>query len=198
MDRDPAAELATVWRTHEREIRAIADRTSDLGERLRARHAVPAGRGFVPCHGDIHTYNILVDAGGALRVVDWDEIVMAPRERDLMFVLGSPIGLRRGEREIALFREGYGPIDVDPERLAYYHADWALQDLVSYAREVLETSASLESRIAALRIFTSLFDPGDEVDVALQRLESGPAADHSAAGVDDRSRRTTRACGPPR
>jgi hypothetical protein len=31
---------------------------------------------------------------------------MAPPERDLMFVLGSPIGLAPGEREAALFLRG--------------------------------------------------------------------------------------------
>jgi hypothetical protein len=52
-------------------------------------------------------------------------------------------------------------------RLAYYHADWAIQDLVGYAERVLVTDFGPASREEALRIFTSIFDPGGEVDVAL-------------------------------
>ena len=92
---------------------------------------------------------------------------MAPPERDLMFVLGSPIGLAPGEREAGLFLRGYGPIEIDPVRLAYYHADWAIQDLVAYAERVLVNDFGPESRAEALRIFISMFDPGGEVDVAL-------------------------------
>lgn len=160
-------ELIGLWRAHRDEIHAVADRTTALAKRLRARLEVEGSGTFAPCHGDVHTHNVLVDSDGRLRVVDWDEIVMAPPERDLMFVLGSPIGLPRGEREIVLFREGYGRIGVDVERLAYYHAEWAVQDLVGYANESLSDEASPESRATALGIFRSLFAPGDEVDVAL-------------------------------
>jgi spectinomycin phosphotransferase len=115
----------------------------------------------------VHTHNVVVDPSGSLHVVDWNELSMAPPERDLMFVLGSPIGLAPGEREAGLFLRGYGPIEVDPVRLAYYHADWAIQDLVGYAERVLVTDFGPASREEALRIFTSIFDPGGEIDVAL-------------------------------
>jgi spectinomycin phosphotransferase len=160
-------ELAAMWLAHGPEIRAITERTATLAGRLQA--SLEAGSpSFVPCHGDVHTHNVLVEASGALRVVDWDELVMAPPERDLMFLFGSPIGLPRGDRELALFREGYGPIALDPDRLAYYHADWAIQDLVGYAEESIADGASPESRAAAFAIFASLFGPGDEVEVALR------------------------------
>jgi spectinomycin phosphotransferase len=161
-------EFVALWREHWREIQAIVDRTEALASHLQATLAANGATDFVPCHGDIHTHNVLVDASGELRVVDWDEMVMAPRERDLMFVLGSPIGLPRGEREIALFRAGYGPMDVDPERLAYYHAEWAIQDIVGYADETLSDQAGPESRATAFAIFKSIFDPGGEAEVALR------------------------------
>lgn len=89
-----------------------------------------------------------------------------------MFVLGSPIGLPRGEREIALFSKGYGSLDVDLERLAYYHAEWAVQDLVGYADETLSAVGGPASRAKAFTIFRSLFDVGDEVEVALRQSGS--------------------------
>jgi spectinomycin phosphotransferase len=86
-----------------------------------------------------------------------------------MFVLGSPIGLAPGEREARLFLDGYGAVDVDPVRLAYYHAEWALQDVVGYAERVLSSDVGPESRAVALRIFLGLFDPNGEVEIALTR-----------------------------
>jgi spectinomycin phosphotransferase len=161
-------ELAAMWLAHAPEIRAITERTATLAGRLQSSLEA-GGPPFVPCHGDVHTHNVVVEASGALRVVDWDELIMAPPERDLMFLFGSPIGLPRGDRELGLFRKGYGPIALDPDRLAYYHADWAIQDLVGYAEESIAEDASPESRAAAFAIFASLFDPGDEAEVALRQ-----------------------------
>lgn len=160
-------ELIELWRARRATIGAIAARTRALSARLETRlEAVGPGR-FAPCHGDIHTHNVLVDSVGDLRIVDWDELVLAPRERDLMFVVGSPIGLPRGPRELARFFDGYGPVEIDPDRLAYYHADWATQDLVGYAEETLAETASPESRASAFAILQGIFEPGGEVDVAL-------------------------------
>jgi spectinomycin phosphotransferase len=160
-------EFVAFWREHRREIQTIVDRTGTLAALLQATLAADGATDFVPCHGDIHTHNLLVDARGELRVVDWDEMLMAPRERDLMFLLGSPIGLPRGEHEMAQFSAGYGPMDVDPDRLAYYHAEWAIQDIAAYADETLSEVAGRESRAAAFAIFRSIFDPDGEAQVAL-------------------------------
>jgi spectinomycin phosphotransferase len=142
-----------------------------LGRMLAARHATGSPDQFVPCHGDVHTHNLLVEPGGAVRVIDWDEALVAPPERDLMFVMGSPIGLAPGAREVALFGAGYGPLDVDPERLAYYHVDWAVQDIAGYAEQALLDDIGPESRAYALERFLSIFEPGGEAEVA-QRFDA--------------------------
>jgi spectinomycin phosphotransferase len=159
-------EQAAQWRAHQEEIDAVVRRATELSAVLRERVGETSANvaSFVPCHGDVHTHNVLVDPSGSLRVVDWDELSMTPPERDLMFVLGSPIGLAPGEREAGLFLRGYGPVEIDPVRLAYYHADWAIQDLVGYAERVLVTDFGPASRAEALRIFTALF----ALDVALR------------------------------
>ena len=179
---DPARDrnlyvLAEGWHSHQADTEAVARRAKRLGAQLRERMVAGAvsPTAFVPCHGDVHTHNLLVDAGGSLHVVDWDDLVIAPPERDLMFVLGSPIGLAPGEREARLFLDGYGPVDVDPVRLAYYHAEWALQDVVGYAERVLSSDVGPESRAVALRIFLGLFDPDGEVEIAL-RADDAPGS----------------------
>jgi spectinomycin phosphotransferase len=157
-------QLVEFWQSHRDEIEGLAGRALVLGEVLAGRSVPPDG--FVPCHGDIHTHNLLVQPDGAVRVIDWDEALLAPRERDLMFVMGSPIGLSPGERELALFEAGYGPLEVDPERLAYYHVDWAVQDIAGYAEQALLDDIGPESRAYARERFVSIFEPGGETEVA--------------------------------
>ncbi|HEV2006188.1 MAG TPA: aminoglycoside phosphotransferase family protein [Candidatus Limnocylindrales bacterium] len=157
-------QLAEFWQVHRHDIEDLPDRAVDLGRMLAARQANEDAD--VPCHGDIHTHNLLVEPSGGVRVIDWDEALLAPRERDLMFVMGSPIGLAPGDRELALFEAGYGPLAVDAERLAYYHVDWAVQDIAGYAEQALLDDIGPESQAYALERFLSIFEPGGEAEVA--------------------------------
>ena len=160
-----ARETVALWRAHRAEIEALATRTALLAGTLRARRPRDAG---VLCHGDIHTYNVLIDRHAMLHVIDWDDLIIAPPERDLMFVLGSPIGGSRSEQDIKSFLEGYGSQRIDPQRLAYYHVEWALQDVVGYAADALSEASGSASRSVALGILRGLFDPGGEVDIGLR------------------------------
>jgi len=177
-DEDPARlELAAFWRANGAAIQQLRLRADELGRHLRSRHEGGGLAQFVPCHADLHTHNLFVEAGGGLRVFDWDEAMLAPRERDLMFVAGSPIGLAPGDPELRLFEAGYGGLDIDPETLAYYHIDWAVQDIASYGQQVMLDDISVESRAYALRLVLSIFEPDGEFEVARRhdRL-SGPGA----------------------
>ena len=119
------------------------------------------------CHADLHTGNVLVDAAGELWVFDWDEVVAAPKERDLMFFIGGISHQMVGEPATASFLRGYGGTDVDPVALAYYRHAWATQDVLGYAEQVLvDASRSDDDRVEAARIFEILFRPGEIVDIA--------------------------------
>ncbi len=160
---DPAARaLATFWRERREDIRTLLRRAEDLGRRL--AQAAPA---FVLCHADIHTNNVLLDAGGQVWIVDWDETVLAPRERDLMFVVGGIIGGLVGPREEELFFQGYGAPTVDPLALAYYRYAWAVGDIGAWAEEVFfRPDLGPVTKRAAVEGFMSLFLPGNIVALA--------------------------------
>ena len=113
---DPvAADLAARWRARRDMIVELVERADRLGRRLAA---VPAPQ--VLCHADLHTWNVLAGPGQDLWIADWDQAVLAPRERDLMFVVGGiGHGLVRPQ-DTAAFLEGYGEVDPDPDLLAYY------------------------------------------------------------------------------
>jgi spectinomycin phosphotransferase len=151
------------WRSHRNVILALASRAKLLGESLRQR-SLP----FVTCHADMHTGNVIIDDSGGLWVIDWDEAVLAPKERDLMFAVGGGISTALvSPNATARFLEGYGATEIDEPALAYYRHSWAVQDVGGYAwRVILDASATPKQRNDAARIFVGLFGPGEIVDLA--------------------------------
>lgn len=159
-----------VWRAHEREIDRVVDLTEQLGRTIRLD---TTGRGsparHVVCHQDIHTHNLFVETAGRIRVIDWDDCLLAPPERDLMQVIGTAIGLQPGDREVGWFLEGYGPVEIDETTMAYYRCEWAVQDIGGYAADaLLDPAASEASRAYSLRLLAGNFEPDGQVERALR------------------------------
>ena len=148
--------LARLWLAHNHEIAQIVEQAERLGGWLR-RNPPP----FVLCHGDIHTANLLVTPDGALRVVDWDQPILAPRERDLMFVVGADAHPTRTE---SLFFAGYGATEVDALALAYYRYEWCVQEFCDFAARIFALEDVGDATKAdSVRGFQQLFAPGDVV-----------------------------------
>jgi spectinomycin phosphotransferase len=169
-----AAELGAFWLARRDAIRALLGRADELGRRLAAERFPQ-----VLCHADFHTYNVLVDAERRPWIVDWDEAVVAPRERDLMFVIGGiGLGLVRPS-DTASFLQGYGEAPVDGRLLTYYRVAWAVQDIAAYGEQALmDPGAGEDNRRAAVEGFMSLFEPGNIVDIATASADRpvGPIA----------------------
>jgi spectinomycin phosphotransferase len=96
-------------------------------------------------------------------VVDWDEALLAPRERDLMFVDGGVGGL---ENDGPAFFAGYGDVEIDPVVMAYYRFDWVVQELASFGDRVLTPGVGEATRAEAVDLLVSLFEPGNVVEAA--------------------------------
>jgi spectinomycin phosphotransferase len=155
-------EAAAFWQSQRAEIHTLIERLERLGQRLRA--APPP---LLLCHADIHTANVLIDTAGRLWLVDWDEALFAPKECDLIFVIG---GLARGlvaPHEETLFFRGYGAVSMEPLALAYYRHLRAVSDIAAYGEEVflLPALGSVSKRNALQRL-QSLFAPGSIVPLA--------------------------------
>lgn len=160
---DPVArEFAACWRARAGAIRELAGRAGALGRQLE-RLTVPQ----VLCHADLHTWNVLIDSASGLWIADWDAAILAPRERDLMFVIGG-IGhglVQPGDTES--FLHGYGPTTIDQRLLTYYRYAWAVQDIAAYGEEIaLLPALGEDARRGALAGFMDLFEPGNIVDLA--------------------------------
>lgn len=162
-DEPLAAEMAACMRDRRDEIRFMIERAGQLADSLKSQPLE-----LVLCHADIHAYNLLLTNDGALYIVDWDQPLLAPRERDLMFIGGGVGGVWNTAREEALFYQGYGETEVNPIALAYYRYERIVQDIAAYGEQILLSLEGGSDREQGFREFTSLFSPGGVVEIASQ------------------------------
>ncbi len=157
------ATIATMWHAKRDTILRLLGTAEAMGRRLAL--APPL---LVLCHADIHTNNVLVLGDEHVWLTDWDETMLAPRERDLMFVIE---GIGPGfvdERRTRLFFDGYGVIDIDRFALTYYRYAWAIADIASYGDQVfLRPDLGRIDFEEAVASFQGLFELGSIVDIAL-------------------------------
>ncbi len=159
---DPvAARLSRLLEARGGDIRSIVERAGDLAAAVSSR-----GLPHVPCHTDLHAGNVLIAADGSLHVVDWDEPLLAPRERDLMFVGGGVGAVWNEPAGEALFYQGYGPVEVDRAALAYYRYERIVQDVAVVCRHVFLSGRRDDDRARGLRQLESQFLPGGVVAIA--------------------------------
>jgi spectinomycin phosphotransferase len=146
-------EFAAFWRGKQAKIRQVMAQAEAIAQQARAQ----AGP-IVLCHTDIHTANVLIGVAGALYIVDWDAPLLAPKERDLMFIPQAD------SIEGTAFYHGYGPAEINRVVLDYYRYEWAVQELGDFGERVFCIPGFGEAtRRDSLRGFKQLFAPGGEV-----------------------------------
>jgi spectinomycin phosphotransferase len=159
---DPIAEKLSAFMKHKRqEISHMVRRADELAEHLQHQ-----AMDFVLCHSDAHPGNYLISDHGELYLVDWDNPIFAPRERDLMFFGSGMSGYSPGGREEGLFYQGYGPVEINRDALSYYRYERIIQDISEFCKQLLLTSAGGEDRLESYKYFVSSFSQGNEVEVA--------------------------------
>ncbi len=135
--------LRSAWRNHRPTINALLASMNELAAILAAQSLSQ-----VICHADLHPGNLLRDRSGHVFVVDWDDVMLAPRERDFIFV-GEPAAPAGGSP----FFKGYGPVAVNWLAVTYYRCERVVTDLIEDARNVFRTDLGEETRDQALRFF---------------------------------------------
>ena len=159
---DPiSARLAAFLKSRRDEILDLIGRAERLAQSLQAR-----SQEFIACHSDIHAGNVLIGANGAFFIVDWDNPVLAPKERDLMFVGGGLMGPgHTPQEEESLFYQAYGEAQVNPIALAYYRYERIIQDIAEYCEQLFSTDEGAD-REQSFRHLTSIFRPGGVLETA--------------------------------
>lgn len=164
-----AAQLAVFLMARRAEVLDLIGRAEWLAQVLQARSPE-----LVVCHSDIHAGNVLTVRGGALYIVDWDNPILAPKERDLMYAGGCQFGSRRTlQEEEHLFYRGYGPTTVDPFALAYYRYERIVDDIAVFCEQLLLSDEGGADREQSLRYLKSNFLPGNTIEIAYKADRTG-------------------------
>jgi spectinomycin phosphotransferase len=143
-------------------IQQLVNRAEQLGNEIKTQSPP-----FVLCHSDIHGGNVLISDNGTLYMVDWDEPIMAPKERDLMFIGGGVANVWNKPNEAALFYQGYGKADINQTILSYYRHERIVEDIAVYGQALLLTTKG-NNRATMLHHFMAMFAPNGVVDIAYQ------------------------------
>jgi spectinomycin phosphotransferase len=160
---DTALKLWHFMQTHSIEIQRIVDRSEQLALQLHSQSSE-----FVLCHSDIHAGNVLLSNNNKMYIVDLDDPIMAPKERDLMFIGGGVGNVWNKPYQEALFYKGYGTTEILSKILTYYRYERIVEDVAVYGQELLLTKEINEGRLEMYKNFIGMFEPQGVVDVAFQ------------------------------
>ncbi len=131
--------LRTSWVAHQSTIHTVLTCLEKLAGVLQER-LFP----YVICHGDLHARNLIRNRAGQVFVIDWDEVMLAPKERDFIFV-------RHPHAEA--FFQGYGQAEIDWVALTYFLWERVVQDLIECTQNVwFKEDWGEESRAEAVQL----------------------------------------------
>jgi len=119
---DSERALRTDWVAHQPTIHMVVTALEKLAGMLQSR-TFP----YVICHADLHPNNLIRDRAGHVFVIDWNDVMLALKERDFIFVR---------EPQADAFFQGYGPAEIDWMALTYYCWERVVTDLIECARNV--------------------------------------------------------------
>jgi spectinomycin phosphotransferase len=153
---ESARALRASWVAHQSVIHSALSSLEKLAEVLQSREFKN-----VTCHADLHPANLLRDQHGGVFVIDWDEVMLAPKERDFIFIR---------EPQAGAFREGYGQVQIDWTLLSYCLWERVVQDWIEDARNVcFRDDLTEENKADIARTFDkSLSKDGNNIAAAYQ------------------------------
>jgi spectinomycin phosphotransferase len=153
--------LCAQWMEHQSTIHTLLTAMETLAAVLR-RQSGP----YVICHADLHPGNMIRDHAGRVHLIDWDDVMLAPKERDFLFVADSPDeGAARDGK--SPFFQGYGPVESDWVALTYYRCERVVTDLLECAQEVVfRDDLGEEAKADAVQLFDDLFAADSMIDAA--------------------------------
>jgi spectinomycin phosphotransferase len=138
-DPSPAAQqMRSLWRQHGEAVLQLCEPMEALAAALHSK-GVP----LVICHADLHPANLLRDRSDHSYIIDWDDVMLAARERDFIFV-----------EERSPFFDGYGLYDVDWQALAYYRYERVVTDAIAYIEEAVICDVSDAERQSSIERFS--------------------------------------------
>lgn len=162
-----SSKFITFMKNHAAVIHRLVDRAEQLSKQIKEQSPE-----FVLCHSDIHAGNVLIDRINTIYMVDWDDPIMAPKERDLMFIGGGVANTWNKPHEENFFYKGYGKTAINREILTYYRHERIVEDIALFGQQLLLTSVSAQIRAESYKHFIAQFEPCGVVEMAFKTDES--------------------------
>lgn len=109
----------------------ILDRIKDLkslGEKLTNENL-----DFVICHGEPHIWNTMVNKNGEVFLIDWDDSLLAPKEKDLNMIKGDP-------KKLEGYKSVVGDTEINPEVIKYYNLEWNISEIDAWSDQILNSN----------------------------------------------------------
>jgi spectinomycin phosphotransferase len=158
-----AIQLLTYMQAQRETIERLVNRAQHLADKIQKQSSE-----FVLCHADMHGGNVLLANDDTLYIVDWDQPIMAPKERDLMFIGGGVANVWNNPHQEEYFYKGYGNTEVNREILAYYRHERIVEDIAEYSQQLLLTTKGGYQRAVMYTQFMDMFTPRGVVDIAFE------------------------------
>ncbi len=106
---------------------------------------------FVICHGEPHQWNTMVNEQGEIFLVDWDDSLLAPKEKDLIFIKNDTIKLE-GYRSII------GDFKLNEDVLHFYDLEWSISEIDVWSSKLLFGVANDIQNQHDLEVFNSVLE----------------------------------------
>jgi spectinomycin phosphotransferase len=119
-------------------------------------------------HSDAHPGNYLTTESGVFFLVDWDNPIFTPMERNRMFFGSGMAGDQTSGWEEGAFYQGYAQVEVDLCAIAYYRYERIIQDIAEFCKHLLLSYESGEDREQAYLYLIESFLPGHVVEAAFK------------------------------
>ncbi len=171
--------MRACWMEHQSTIHTALTTMETLAGALRQRSGPQ-----VICHADLHPGNIIRGHANRVFVIDWDDVMLAPKERDFLFV-GEPQAGELAHEGAPPFFQGYGPTTIDWAALTYYRFERVVQDVIECGRIVfLSDDVGEAARAGEADLFCAIFAPDGEI------VAAWAAAAHLPSGAAERTSTT--------
>lgn len=159
-----AAKMASFLKSKTSQIIKLIERAENLAVMIQQQPIE-----YILCHADIHGWNLMVDKANALYMVDWDTLIFAPKERDLMFIgAGISDSGRLPGAEEPLFYRGYGHTEINQIAICYYRCERIIQDIGEYCEHIVLSDEGDDDRIQSFEYLRSIFLKDGALDRAFQ------------------------------
>ena len=156
-----AVKMALFLKSKSSEILKLVERAEELAITIQKQPLE-----YVLCHADMHGWNLIIDKE-ALYIVDWDTLIFAPKERDLMFIgAGIWVSSLTAAEEESLFYQGYGQTTINKDVLCYYRFERIIQDIGDYCEYIFLSDEGGDDRMQCFEHLQPVFLPNGAIERA--------------------------------